>query len=892
MIQSRKPRNRSSAVDLDPRAGLMFDVREIPVEGPDEVERPRVVEAFSSIPGVGLTVLSAPPGFGKTIGLAQWARGRGATTAWLTLDDLHNDPHRFLRSLVECLRTAQPIPQETHLGDFCNRLLDLPEPPPDSLLLERLLEDLDTTEETLVLILDDFHVIVEPRVHAAVQFLAQHSRGQLSIVVATRQPMPFPLGKFRLEGRLLERDGGFLRFTDEETRLFLSRNSNRAWSPVTIAALLDKTDGWIAGLKLMLLSLSADADVTEIEAIDHGAKPLEEYIVEEVLRRADPDTQRFLRQISVLDQIEASLCEAVTGEAQSRARLRELEDENLFVIAVDSQRRWYRLQSLFRDFLRVQVEVNEPEMARLLHRRAAGWYEQRGSWTQALSHAIRGEDWDRVAQLMGVVDVDLLAHGRAGPVSHWLERIPASIRDHDFGMSLTYAWAHLLTGRLDRVEPALARVQALSTRAEANERQAEVEVLAAHVERFRGEPSRAIELARSALQRLEQTDHPVRAMASLAEGIALGIVNKTRESCSVLERSIMEAERVDADFIWFAASNVLANQEFSLGRIDRARERMEHALAKAGNLPDRQIIETHVVLGLVNRERMNSSEAEHHFRLAIQLAEDRGVHPLWCHADIALARLDRHRGRIERARERMDFALDLIQKSGYSKAVATVRAWQARLALEAGDLRRARSWLADHDLDARPVSTSIRELVRARVLLASGQASELVERLGAALTIAEAEERLDMQVELLLLLSRAQLTLENASEAQRSLRRAIELAAIPRYVWTFVEELSSLEQPIRNAAAHLSDPADQSFVAEVLAASPIQTESRPQIPLSEREQEVLSQLSSGRTNAEIAAVLYISTNTVKTHLRKIFEKLGARSRVQALQIARESGWVA
>lgn len=876
---------------------------EVPVGEAGEVPRARIGREFAEVPERRLTVVAAPAGFGKTIALAQWAREREEPTAWLTLDELDDEPRRFLRGVIASVRRACP-----GMSDYCERLLDLGEPPPDEQVLDRLLDDLPGTgggggvvaQErqggaaaperpggvTPVLVLDDYHLVSEPRVHAAVEFLVTRAQGRLALVVATRRPLPFSLAKLRLDGLLLEVDGEALRFTPDEARAFLHP---RAFSEETARALFEATEGWIAGLKLALLSLAPEADPAAVRSLGAGAKPLAEYIVEEVLRRPDPETQRFLQQVSILDRQNASLCEAVTGESGAMVRLRALERENLFLAPLDSAQGWYRLHGLFRDVLRSGLETEDPDLARLLHRRAAGWFEDAGKWPEALSHAIRGEDWERVARIMRPIEEAMLATGSAQPLLHWLEKIPRSIRESNAGMSLSFAWANLLTGRLDRTEAPLARARALTDRTMHRERWLEIQTLAAHVERFRGEPRRSAELASEVLAEAEPG--LVRLMASLALGIALGIDGQPRAACEELARCHALADAAGAEFAWFASANVLANHEATLGYLGRARDRMRASLERAGDLPDRHIIETHTRLGYIHREWLELEDAVHHLRRGIQLAEERGVHPLWCHADIALARIDRYRGDLDRAKERMETALSLIQRSGYRKAVSTVRAWQARLDLESGDLARARAWLAETESDAARVTGGVPDCVAARVLIASGRVDEAMHLVQAALAVTEREERLDQTIEFLLLRQRALSQAGRASEAVEALREVVAIAGVPQFLWTFVEELDDVGDALARLAPTLEDESERVFVERVLAergetvsASPSNGAAKV---LSEREQEVIAHIERGRSNQEIAKALYISNNTVKTHLRNIFEKLEVRNRTQAVSAFRE-----
>src|SRR5581483_11640454 len=289
-----------------------------------------------------LILLSAGAGYGKTTLLATWARAQREPVAWLALEHLENDPLRFWISVLLALRLAVPS-----LGEKASSWLEAIDAPVLPHLLTDLLNTLAQRGEALTLILDDYQVIEEQEIGQGLAFLLAHAPACLRLVLATRTDPALPLARLRASGQILEIREAQLRLSLCEAEQFLRETMSLALAQTEVQALTQRTEGWIAGLQLAALALRAQADPSQgVPRISGGHRYLMEYVQEDILVSVDRATQTFLRQVSILTQMTASLCQAVTGEETSAERLLALEQANLFVVSLDAERCWFRLHPL------------------------------------------------------------------------------------------------------------------------------------------------------------------------------------------------------------------------------------------------------------------------------------------------------------------------------------------------------------------------------------------------------------------------------------------------------------------------------------------------------------------------------------------------------------------
>src|SRR6266853_5438825 len=387
---------------------------------PNVVSRPRLLERLNEGLHRKLTLIAAPAGFGKTTLVSEWVEGIERPAAWLSLDEGENDPARFLTYLVAALQTIAATIGEGALG-----VLQSPQPPPSESILTALLNEITTLPDHFVLVLDDYHVIDAKPVDMALAFLVEHLPPQMHLVIATREDPQLPLARLRARGHLTELRATDLRFTASEAAGFLTQVMGLSLSTEDIAALEDRTEGWIAGLQLAALSMQGHPDVPGfIRAFAGDHRYIVDYLVEEVLQRQPEPVRSFLLQTAILDRLHGPLCDAVTGQEEGNARLEALERGNFFVVPLDDKRHWYRYHHLFAEVLSAHLLAEQPDQVATLHRLASEWYEQHGLAADAIRHALAAADFARAADLVELALPAMRRNRQEATVLDWLKALP------------------------------------------------------------------------------------------------------------------------------------------------------------------------------------------------------------------------------------------------------------------------------------------------------------------------------------------------------------------------------------------------------------------------------------------------------------------------------------
>jgi LuxR family maltose regulon positive regulatory protein len=878
----------------------------VPRTRPNLVERPRLHELLDRGEGRKLTLVSAPAGFGKTTVLVEWLMGRSGderSVVWVSLDESDNDPARFLSYLVGALQNV-----EEGIGEGVLASLRSPELPPIETVVGALINELAGTEREVTVVLDDYHLIDSEHVHEAVAFLIEHLPENVSLVIATRADPPLSLSKLRAGDQVTEIKAADLRFTTDEAAAFLKDVMGLSLSTEDIAALEEATEGWVAALQLAALSMRDREDASAfVESFSGSNRHVLDFLAEEVLERQPEGVREFLLKTSVLGRMSAPLCDALTGRDDGQEMLERLERENLFVVALDDERRWYRYHNLFADFLRGRLGRESPELAGEFHLQASRWYEGSGHLAEAIRHALSAPDYDLAARLIEESVEGAVERGEGTTALRWLEALPTGAKRLRPRLFVEHAVALVITGRPDDAEPLLKEA----------ERAAEVEgengrfllgfasTVRSWLARLRGDAPEAVELARRALSLLSDEEAPVRSYAAVRLGDALraagdlAAAGEAYAGAAKFDRAARHAYGRLAGMVMHA--RVRAEQ----GRLREADEAFRRALRLLTEegfelSPAAGIV--HIGMGALRYERNDLDEAERALERGVELVERTGDVSTQVWAYVTSSQVKRARGDEEGALAMAHEAERVARSSGADLQIAIALAWMTKLRLARGDLTEAvaleqeRAANAENSADA---ARAVDRLTSARVLHAQERHREalaLLEELGET---AQAAGRTGGLIEILALQGLALWAGNKKERAASTLAGALALAEPEGYVRTFVDEgapmgnlLSATLEARQSGRLDAAGRISVSYLARLLAAvaqeatAPAADERLPE-PLSERELEVLALIAAGKANQEIAAKLYVSTSTVKTHINRLYRKLGARSRTQAIARAKE-----
>jgi LuxR family transcriptional regulator, maltose regulon positive regulatory protein len=426
------------------------------------VPRDRLVDRLRAGAEVKLTVVAAPPGCGKTTLLGMWREleQRSRPVAWVTLDDSDNDPVAVWAYVVEALRGVCPTLDVAVSPQAAGprRIVEL--------LLPELVNALTAVGE-VALVLDDFHRISNRAVHESVAWFVENAPATLQLVLATRNEPALRLAALRAHGTLLELRAEELGFTVDEADLLLNDRLELGIDSDAVQDLVERTEGWAAGVYLAALSLQGVEDRPAFLRTFGGRnRDVVDFLVDEVLEAHDPDLQALMLRSSILDRLSGRLCDAVLDQQGSAERLEALARTNLFLVPLDDRGEWYRFHQLFAQLLQVELEHRAPGLAPTLHRRAAAWHREHGSIAEAINHAADAGAFDEAADMIAGVWFQTLSDGRRITILNWLKRFPPEVVCEDRRLLLVEAWVHAFSGDREKAAGAMATLERLGWRDE------------------------------------------------------------------------------------------------------------------------------------------------------------------------------------------------------------------------------------------------------------------------------------------------------------------------------------------------------------------------------------------------------------------------------------------
>jgi LuxR family maltose regulon positive regulatory protein len=862
------------------------------------VARPRLRDLATRSGHHALTLVSAPAGFGKSTLVADWFAAE-RTTAWLSLDERDDDPEQFWTYVLAALATVTP--------DVSANTASLLQSggAPLGTVVATLINDLETASQDIVLVLDDYHVVTAPEIHDSVAFLLEHLPPQLSLVIVTRADPPLPLASLRADGDLLEVRAADLRFSADEAVEYLNGAMELTLTTADVGVLEARTEGWIAALQLAALSMQGrDDPASFISEFAGDDRFILDYLADEVLDRQTPRIRDFLLDTSFLSRLTGSLCTAVTGQEDAKAILEELDRSNMFLVPLDDRRTWYRYHHLFGDVVRAKLVDERPDRVAELHRRASDWYADEGELREAIIHALAADDPERAAKLIELAAPAMQRARQESQLRSWLEALPAALYDDRPVLAMALVGARMATGDADDLDPLLEIVDSWLVCADSpivfdevayRRLPAMAAVHRAGLALLDGDVDGTIEHARRVRGLVGADDHLQRGAAAALLGLAhwnLGDLNGARDGYIEAIACFEVGEHL-ADVM--GCSLAVADIQITQGRLRDAQHTFESALRHTADSPGlRGTADMHVGLSLLAIEHNDLDTAADHLESSAELHEHMGLpqHPY--RSRVAMARLHEAQGDLDKALELLTQA-EARYNTDYSPSVRPVSASKARIEVKRGDLDAGARWAHTQGLSAHDELSYVREfehITLAGVLLALGsadaveQATGLLRRL---LTAADDGHRDGSAIEILVLLTLAQSVAGDDAGATTSLMKALALAEPQGYVRSFLDAEPAVMDALRPLAV-----ASDGYAAQILASgrsAPLRRRSRSTDPdeLSDRELDVLRLLRSDLSGPEVARELHVSLNTLRTHTKHIYTKLGATNRREAVTRAAELG---
>jgi len=487
-----------------------------------------------------LTLISAPAGFGKTTLVSEWIAGGERPFAWLSLDDRDRELTRFLTYFIAALQTLSPT-----IGEGVLATLQSSQPPPTDSILTALLNQITAIPQEFAIVLDDYHIVNAPAVDRALTFLLKYLPPQIHLVIITRADPLLPLSRLRVRGEINEIRAQDLMFSPEETAVFLNQRHQLNLPSNDLLALTARTEGWVAGLQLAALSLKQLSPSNRHQFITDFAgedRYILDYLLSEVMKQQPEARQTFLLHTSILAEMNADLCAAVTGypRADMQVMLQTLEQENVFLIPLDNRRETYRYHHLFADLLRSRLTQQLPETVAVVHQRASEWFATHDRLDAAITHSLAAGNSKQAADML--TSEALLRHATPGQILGWLGQLPKAALASQPRLAIRQLWVLLESGQLDEVE---ARLLVLAQMAAADPDLAqELLVIKIHLARHQQESAQAIALSQELLAQLPTPPTPNSLPRQLAAVFGLAEAYRLAEELDAAQVQFEEAARL------------------------------------------------------------------------------------------------------------------------------------------------------------------------------------------------------------------------------------------------------------------------------------------------------------------------------------------------------------
>lgn len=860
-----------------------------------------------------LVLVSAPAGYGKSTAMTLLHRhllARGMTVGWLTVEPSDNDLGRFAQYVWLSLEAA--LPEFGQQADQAS-VIEAASATASGRAYE-LLDVLALNEEPLALFIDDFEHITSPEVLAFVTSLVSGLGEGQKVILGSRHKTMLPLGRLRVQGKLLELEAQELRFSPEETRMYVRSRLKSELGEADLARLQESTDGWAAALQLTTAALMGQANPAQVlKGLAGPSRGLADYLAEDVLARLPESQRTFVIQSSIFETFCPDMCDAVFERGDSSRLIEQTERDNLFLQSIDAEARWYRYHPLFRDFLRTQIS-RLPDAAGTMrdwHLRAARWLDQAGRGLQAIDHALAAGSPEVAAELMAARATEFVRTGQLGIVSCWVESLPAEIVARQPSLVIAGAYAMVFLHRYKEATRLLAQIEPEAARSRAHAH--DLLVLRVMLGAWSDHLPEAMATAVNALPALHDASPYVVGLtrnAAAYRDMALGDYYCALQHLAVAKRALEPIQAIHGlsysqcfeGAIEMLQGNALqASTRFNaiLSSIVESGYRFTNSTAVAA---------AYLIEALYELDDLDSAE--------ILLSDYLSLIRDCCLPDHLItsyrvaARIHFIRGRQSEALETLDYLQDLGDLRGIPRLTAGARQGKLRLALRAGDIAAANRLLlllSAEEIWERwqglfPYADDLDDpfIAKLRIALVSGNGPTVIAELQEAILMAEAANRHRRAIRLRCLLAQAFESARKRPQALDLLEKTLAFAQ-PKGLFRVIADDSWLLPPLLEALELRSRLVPRAYVTALIKAC---AESNVvYVPstvsnvvgrgaegnLSQRELQILRLVAEGSSNKELSRKLFVSENTVETHLRRIYSKLGTRNRTQAVSKAREKG---
>lgn len=874
-----------------------------PLARPNLVVRQRLLRLLEEgyLQGCRLSLICAPAGYGKSMLAAQWLNQFGpdskANVYWLSLDRNDNNFVRFLSYLTAALGID-------NLDCSTYRAIGMPQLPTTDVLISNLINDISrASNQSIVLVLDDYQRIQLPQIHQTIEALIDHGPPSLHLAMITREDPPLALSRMRVQGELTEVRAENLRFTQEESDLFFKEVMKLNLEPQWVKTLEMRTEGWIAGLQLAALSIRGHEDIAGfLEKFRGSHRYVMDYLMDEVLKLQSEDIRRFLFQTSMLEKFNVDICEAITGRQDCREVLLYLEQSNLFLIPLDNQLTWYRYHHMFADFLR--TALSSGEQIDVL-KKASAWFEKKGLFSYAVDYALATGDYELAADKINLAlsFPQTWSSGNISMLESWLNILPGACVRSRPELQVRASRVLYLSGKINQASNLLDQVgQTLKSESVSAQDvqviELQVNVYRAAIAAMNGNIHEAEALIKNTVTNIPKENILTQARAY----DALGLIYEQSGSLDEAIKAYLKASDVALSAgVLYLAINALcevAMLQITKGHLARAIGTCQEALKIAGqeqnNIPPIGL--AWAVLGDIKRRQNELSLSEEYLLKGINISQNGGIIDDIRHELVFLFNLRLSQKNWSGALDTLEQTELILHSYNISRLCLLSSAMRVRLYLKNGDQEKASIWATEYKngMTANDVQylMEYEEITLARVKMAETCFNDAAQILKKIIEAARAAGRGGTLIEALIVYAITARCQHMHYEAAAALKEALTLARPEEYIRIFIDEGDKLQILFSEYENQIRDPLLNPFISRICLALMSTQRHKPKDLMEQltiQEHKILQLLSVGLSNQEIASELVVTVGTVKWHVHNIYGKLEVSSRTQALAQAKVLG---
>jgi len=886
----------------------------IPHAGINIVHRSGLFEKLNTGLNRKLILISAPAGFGKTTVVSDWIDQNKIPAVWFSLDNGDNDPVDFLSYIISGIQSFH-----TAFGQGALKLLNSPNKPSVESIASLLINEILNINQNFLLVLDDFHLIKSNEVLKLVTYLLEHIPGNIHIVILTRSDPALSVSRLRSQHQLVELRSSDLSFSANDISVLFNKKLKFGLSIDDVYSLETKTEGWIAGLQLTALSMQGRENISKyIQDLKGDNSYIMDYLMEEVLKIQTDDIKEYLLQTSVLEQMSAPLCNAVLNRNDSQQILEMLEKNNMFVVPLDEERNWYRYHHLFAELLKQRLHLREKATIIELHNKASEWFKNNAMPLFAIEHAIVTEDFKKSIQFLGEIVESMWKNGQHAAIMKYGDLLPDELIKKNADFCLYYAWILIITGQIQKAEPFLVSAEIItrqiindnnSSKEDVNYNKkllGKISVAFAYLYSITADSEKTISYCTAAMQNLSEDDPLWYSWGWYSNGIAEMSRENFKECIKAFENALEYGKKSGNIYLISTIANRLSSLEARMGLYTSSYKKCSDLITFMKESGYSQIIKSECTyagvyssMAGIETMRTDFDDALENIKTAYRLCKNESNNTIKVHVLMVYALTLYGRGDVAGVKKMLNEADDILKLNiVFPSTMALYIAMKGYNLIEQNELEKASHFFKRYGLGFdKKISYSDEHgyCVYALLLIIEMKFGEVEILLSKLLKMAQVANRIERIIETNVIYAILNKARGDKEKALINLIEALEYAACENILMSFIYYHDRIKDLLKDVFK-IQATTKTNIPKKLTDKLKLTIEKRDKLNkicfeagLSARELEALKLIAEDLTNQEIADKLFISLQTVKTHVKNILLKLEVDSRIRAVTKAKELG---